>query len=77
MVTGRWYVAEVTRFAYNPAQRTVKLRASTKGDENKAWAAATPSGEITMQISNEAAAKWFEDRLGQDVSSAFDDIEQL
>lgn len=73
-VSARFYVAEATRFAYNPSQRTIKLRASTKGEENKAWAAATPSGEITLQISNPAAAEWFEERLGTDVGLVFTDL---
>jgi hypothetical protein len=76
MVTARFHVAEVTRFAYNADNRVVKLRPSTKGEQNKAWAAATPSGEITMTIGNPAASAWFEDRLGQDVAITFDDVPQ-
>ncbi len=74
-VVARFYVAEITRFAYSAGNRVVKLRASTKGEENKAWAAATPTGELSLTISNDRAAVWFEERLGQDVAITFADID--
>ncbi len=73
-VIARFYIAEVTRFAYQPDNRIVKLRPSTKGEANKAWAAATPSGELSMTIGNPKAAEWFSDRLGQDVEITFNDV---
>lgn len=74
MITARFHVAEVTRFAYNPNNRVIKLRVSTKGEQNKAWAASTPTGEINMTVGNPIASQWFEDRLGQDIALTFDDV---
>ena len=74
MINARFHVAEVTRFAYNPDNRVIKLRPSTKGEQNKAWAAATPSGEITMTVNNPVASQWFEDRLGDDIALTFADL---
>lgn len=73
-VAAHFYIAELTNFAYNPGNTIVKLRPSTKGEQNKTWAQATPSGEITMTIGNPAASDWFRSRLGRDVSIRFDDI---
>lgn len=72
-VQARFYVASITHTAYG-AQRgavEVKLQAVSRGDQNRQWAAATPSGVITMQVNNEPAAKWFTDMLGQDVDIVF------
>lgn len=76
-VQARFYVAEVTRYAYNSDQSKVTLRAVARGEENKSWAAATPSGEITLTIGNANAAKWFADRLGRDVAMTFEDRTEL
>lgn len=38
---------------------TVKLQAVTRGEDNKQWAAATPSGTLTLQIKNQGAADQF------------------
>ena len=73
-VIGRFYVDELTRRGYNPGIGHVKLRASTKGEQNKTWAAATPSGEISMAISNESALEWFAAHLGNDVEIRFAEI---
>lgn len=75
-VAARFFVSEITQFAYNPGNAKVKLMPSTKGEVNKEWAAATPSGEMWMNIGNAAAADWFRERLGRDVSIRFDDVEQ-
>lgn len=72
-VQARFYVAEITRYAYNPDQAQVTLRAVSRGEENKTWAAATPAGEMKMTIGNPAAVKWFEERLGKDVALGFED----
>ena len=37
----------------------VKLRVVGRGEDNKAWSAATPVGELTMTIKNEVAAERF------------------
>lgn len=76
-VEARFYVRETTKFATGgyaeprPAGR-VALSPSTRGPENKAWASATPTGDITMTVIGPAHA-WFEERLGQDVRIVFDD----
>lgn len=72
-VQARFYVAELTRQAYNPKHLSVKLQAVSRGDQNKDWAEATPSGQVTMTINNDPAAQWFADRLGQDVTITFED----
>jgi len=80
MVKARFYVAEVTQQAYGgyappaPAGR-VKLQASTKGEENKEWASATPAGSFEMTIKSGPAFQFFLDRIGQDVSITIDDVE--
>lgn len=72
-VAARFYVSQITRMAYNPDHLQVALQASTRGPENKAWASATPAGNITLTVNNPAAATWFGDRLGKDVAMTFDD----
>ena len=73
-VTARFYVSEVTHRAYAPDQAQIKLAASTRGEENKAWATATPSGSIDMAINNPEAAAFFTARLGQDVALTFEPL---
>lgn len=68
-IAARFYIAKVTREAYSASTTpygSVELRASTRGDKNKAWASATPSGSMTMQIHSEAMTT-FNDHIGQDV----------
>jgi hypothetical protein len=43
----------------------------SRGEHNKRWAQATPSGNIKMTIQNEGAAAWFTERLGQEVQVMF------
>lgn len=40
----------------NPHQTVVKLAAVCRGEDNKAWAAATPVGSIEMTVLNKVAA---------------------
>jgi hypothetical protein len=74
-VIARFYVAKVEKFAYGGpgtvSQRSVTLQVATRGEENKTWAQATPSGQITMHINNGAAGEWFEEMLGHDVAVTF------
>lgn len=72
-VEARFYVSSVTRNAYNRDASNIELQPVSRGEENKQWAAATPSGQIKLSITNGAASKWFEDRLGLDVAIAFFD----
>lgn len=74
-VLARFYVAEVTRRAYDTNAVSVTLQAVGRGEENKQWAAATPQGQITMTIKSGPAAEWFGERLGKDVSLTFEDHE--
>lgn len=53
---------------------TVTLSAVCRGEDNKEWAAATPSGQITMTINNGAAAPFFEP--GDEVFVDFTKIEK-
>lgn len=74
-VVARFYVAEMKKIAYGgpgtTPQTAVVLQAATRGEENKAWAQATPSGQVTMHINNGAAGEWFEQMLGKDVTITF------
>jgi hypothetical protein len=72
-VQARFYVAQITRNAFNPAQKSVVLHAVGRGEENKTWASATPVGKIEMSINNPKAADWFDERLGKDVAITFED----
>lgn len=69
-VVARMFVQEISLFAYNPQAKTVKLQVVSRGEENKEWSAATPSGSVTLVINNTAAAEQFE--LGQDYLITFE-----
>lgn len=73
-VIARFYIAEITKSAYGLSEpsRKVTLRAATRGEENKSWAQATPSGTIEMLINNGAAGSWFEEHLGEDIAISFE-----
>lgn len=74
-IAARFYVAKITTSAYGPkGAAAVELQAVSRGDQNKDWASATPSGTITMQINNAPAAQWFADRLGDDIAVLFDAV---
>jgi hypothetical protein len=70
-VEARFFVSGMTRRAYNPGATDVELVAVSRGEHNKRWAQATPSGNIKMTIQNEGAAAWFTERLGQEVQVMF------
>lgn len=71
-VVARFYVSEVLVTAHAPqGAAQVKLQAVSRGDQNKQWASATPSGEIKMTINNEPAATYFRENLGKDVEVLF------
>lgn len=72
-VAARFYVSTITRHAHQPGHVAVILNVVSRGPENKTWASATPIGRVELTIGNEAAAKWFVDRLGQDVACTFED----
>ena len=70
-VEARFYVSGLQRFAYDPSQTEVTLQVVCRGKHNQSWAAATPTGKITMVIKNEAAGAWFSDNLGKELSVVF------
>lgn len=78
-VQARFYVAEITQQAYGgyappaPAGKVV-LQPSTKGEENKEWASATPSGRIEMTIRSGPAFEFFQERIGKDIAITFNDL---
>lgn len=60
-VRAKFFVGSVTKMASqggNWSAVEVKLEAA-RGDDNKDWAQATPSGELRMQIDNPEAASQF------------------
>lgn len=71
-VQARFFVAEVTRLASFPGCRLL-MRVVSRGGANSDWASATPSGEITMNITNVAAADWFAERVGKEIAISFDE----
>lgn len=72
-VVAHFYVSEVTKNAWDRGAKKVTLQAVSRGDKNREWASATPSGTITMQIKNGPAADWFEECFdrGSDVELYF------
>ncbi len=70
-VQARFYVSQLSRFAYDTGSVQVTLQAVSRGEHNKSWAAATPSGQIVMTIKNPSAASWFTERLGTEVAVMF------
>jgi hypothetical protein len=75
-VQARFYVAGYERTSWGPNVTIVKMQAVSRGEHNKNWAAATPSGQIQMTIRNESAAGWFVDRLGKEVSVTFQETDE-
>jgi hypothetical protein len=63
-VRAKLFVQSVTRNAYQPDAAVITLAAVTRGQDNKAWAAATPTANLNMTILNAAAADLFE--LGEE-----------
>lgn len=55
-VVAKFYVTEI---AFRQWGTELKLGAVTRGEDNKEWSAATPSGQITMTIKNELAVDQF------------------
>lgn len=74
VVQARFYVAGYERFSYDAGSTLVKLQAVSRGEHNRDWAAATPSGQVTMTIKSASAASWFTERLGKEVSVVFTEV---
>lgn len=75
-VQARFYVSEMKRQAYNPDAVTITMTAVSRGEHNKIWASATPSGQITMTINAQGAAAYFVDRLGKEIAVSFEEALQ-
>lgn len=69
-VQAKFFVREITRYAHSRDQVKVSLSPVTRGEGNKEWASATPSGEIVMQISNPDASGQFD--VGDEWTVTFD-----
>lgn len=72
-VQARFYIDTATAHSWGsaePGKRTgsVVLKAVCRGPENKTWSAATPSGEMTMTMTNPAAFEWFLSHLASEVA---------
>ena len=65
-VRAKLYVAKIERGSYDPEAVTVTMQAVTRGEENKEWAAATPTATFTATIKNPAAALPFINGLGKE-----------
>lgn len=79
-VNALFYVSAVNKTARGVHEITLHpvTRSSSKTsgeyepDGNKDWSKYTPAGQITLSVySDLPAAKWFEERLGQDVPLTF------
>lgn len=78
-VQARFWVQKVTKWATSGdnVMHEVQLQPKVRpdGNDNVDWSKYTPSGTITMTVTQGDAATWFEDRIGKDVAITFDDPE--
>jgi hypothetical protein len=70
-VRAKFYVHALSRQAWDPDALKVTLSVVTRGEENRDWAAATPSGTIEMMIKNSGAAAQFAEALGKEFDVLF------
>lgn len=61
-VRAKFYVRAVTRYS---SGGSVEMQPVVRGNENKSWSSATPSGQLTMSILNEGALQVFEEALNR------------
>lgn len=76
-VAARFWVTEVTKkcgsgdeIIYDVTLKPVV--SPSQGNDN--WSKYTPSGTINLVVTNEAAGRWFEDRLRKNLAIVFDDV---
>lgn len=69
-VVAKLYVSSVKRQVSAPDTVEVTLAAVTRGEENKAWAEATPAANFAMSIQNPTAAAVFQ--MGQEFLVSFE-----
>jgi hypothetical protein len=77
-VTARFFVAEMTRQAYDPTAAKITLKpAYNSGSGNEAWAKATPSGEMWLQVQNPSAVAFFQQAMDdkQDLHLTFEFVD--
>lgn len=55
-VRAKFYVTGIELQSWGTS---VKMAPVTRGEDNKEWSAATPSGQLTMMVANDAAAEQF------------------
>lgn len=55
-IRAKFYVQAVKLTSWGTS---VELNVVTRGEDNKKWSQATPSGQITMQIKNDLAAAMY------------------
>lgn len=82
-VRARFWVQKLTKQAVsqNGIAVHVELAPVVRGkgqpgydpEANVDWSKYTPSGSIQLTLTTEAAADWFEQRIGQDVAITFED----
>lgn len=61
-VRAKFHISSIEQYPHSPGGK-VTLKAVSRGDRNKDWAAATPSGELTMQVNNPSGFAWFQELL--------------
>lgn len=79
-VKARFFVAELTLYTNDlggyadpPPMAKVVMRPVSRGEANKEWASATPSGEFQMTVRG-SAVPFFYERLKKEVSITIEDI---
>lgn len=72
-VQARFYVSKVVRQAHDKEGGEITLNAVGRGPENKSWAKYTPSGTLTMYVTDAGAFAFFDNRLGMEVAMTFED----
>lgn len=79
-VHARFYVSALTRHPFGGwARGKVTLSPCLRGEENKTWATATPSGSIEMTLNDPGAWAFFENTLdtGADIAITFEAVAQV
>jgi hypothetical protein len=71
-IRARMYVNKITQYAGSVGKEVcLQVVSANRGAENKEWAAATPSGNITMHVKNDDAVF----KLGQDYLITFEEAD--
>lgn len=82
-VAARFWVQSIKRTAAAGAgvSREITLAPVIRSDggktdsDNVSWSKYTPSGEIRLVVTADAAGEWFEERLSKDIAISFSDPE--